>query len=584
MSFVVSYFAHNPPLGEMENFQESALRDDVKQAVAELGFITPTPIQAQAIPLILESDRDVVALARTGTGKTAGFGLPVVNDIDTDVEAVQALILCPTRELCLQIAKDLANYSKFRKDVKVCAVYGGSPVINQIKEIRRGAQIIVGTPGRTLDLINRKKLKLQDLKRVVLDEADEMLNMGFQEELNSILGATPEEKQTLLFSATMPKEAKKISKDYMTDPAEISVGHSDVGNSKVEHQYFKVRGSDRFALLRLLIELDTEMYAVIFCRTRREVNGVAEDLRYAGHSADALHGDMSQAQRDDVMNRFRKRRINLLVATDVAARGLDVQDLTHVINYNLPDAPEVYVHRSGRTGRAGKEGIAMSIVTGREARKVRDIERYSKIQFKLQEVPSQNEVYRLRAIRFAESVKKATLDDKVAAYLPEVVELFDGMEREELIQKILGYGLGSLSKQLSGQKQIKDDDTKDSRPDRSDKEYTTICMAVGRKEGYTVPQIIGMMNRRLPGKKIAFGKIDIQNNMTYVGVDSKEASKVVAAFEGAIDKGVEMNVRIFEGGTQVFKPQKGGFNKRKRSFSPSSNFKPREGKKKHWKG
>ncbi|MEM9260571.1 MAG: helicase-related protein, partial [Bacteroidota bacterium] len=382
-----------------------------------------------------------------------------------------------------------------------------------------------------------------------------------------------------LFSATMPKEAKRISQEYMTDPAEISVGHTDAGNSKVVHQYFKVRGSDRFALLRLLVELDPDMYAVIFCRTRREVNGVAEDLRFAGHSADALHGDMSQAQRDDVMQRFRKRRISLLVATDVAARGLDVQDLTHVINYNLPDAPEVYVHRSGRTGRAGKEGIAMSIVTGREVRKIREIEKYSKISFKLQDVPSQDEVYRLRALRFAESVKKATLDDKVAAYLPEVIESFAGIEREELIQKVLGYGLGALSKQLSGQKQIKNDKTKDNRLEKGAKSFITICMSVGKKQGYTVPQIIGMMNRRLPGKKIAFGKIDLQNNLTYVGVDAKEAKKVVAAFEGAVDKGTELNVRIFEGGTKVSPPWKGG-GKKKKHYKPG-NFKPRAKKKKH---
>ncbi len=566
----------------METFQDSALRDDVKRAVAELGFTEPTPVQAQAIPLILNSDRDLVALARTGTGKTAGFGLPVVDGIDEEEKSVQALILCPTRELCLQIAKDLGTFSRFRKGVKVVAVYGGSPIMHQIKDIRAGAQIIVGTPGRTLDLINRKKLKMENLKRVVLDEADEMLNMGFQEELNAILAATPDEKQTLLFSATMPKEAKRISQTYMSDPAEISVGHSDAGNSNIEHQYFKVRGSDRFALLRLLIELDPDLYAVVFCRTRREVNGVSEDLRYAGHAADALHGDMSQAQRDDVMNRFRRRRINILVATDVAARGLDVQDLTHVINYNLPDAPEVYVHRSGRTGRAGKAGIAMSIVTGREVRQIRAIEKYSKIEFKLQDVPSQDEVYRLRALRFAKKVKEAKLDDKVAAFLPEVIETFEGMEREELIQKILGYGLGALSSQLSGQKQVQNDNSKekrDSRPDKGGKEYTTLAMAVGRKHGYTVPQIIGMMNRRLPGKKIAFGKIDIQNNMTYVGVDAREAKKVVAAFEGAEDKGVDLNVRFFEGGTKVSPPWKGGGGKKKKHFK-TSNFKPRA-KKKH---
>lgn len=572
----------------MENFQDSALRDDVKRAVAELGFVTPTPVQQAAIPAIMGSDRDLVALARTGTGKTAGFGLPLVNDVDVDIKAVQALVLCPTRELCLQIAKDLNSYSRFRKGVKVTAVYGGAPITHQIREIKDGAQIVVGTPGRTLDMINRKKLKVGELQRVVLDEADEMLNMGFQEELNGILGATPDDKQTLLFSATMPREAKKISEEYMTDPAEISVGHSDAGNSKVVHQYFKVRASDRFALLRLLIELDPEMYAVIFCRTRREVNGVAEDLRYAGHTSDALHGDMSQAQRDDVMKRFRKGRIKLLVATDVAARGLDVQDLTHVINYNLPDAPEVYVHRSGRTGRAGKEGIALSIVTGKEVRKIRDIERYSKIKFALQDVPKQDEVYRLRALRFAESVKKAELSDKVAAYLPEVIESFEGIEREELIQKILGYGLGSLSKQLSGQKAVSNA-PEDSRPDkRGNISYTTIVISAGRNNGYNVPQIIGMINRRMPGKKVAFGKIDIQNNMTYVGVDAREAKKVVAAFDGATDRGTQLNVHMFEGGTRVSGPKKGGnegYSGKKKHYRPG-NFKPKgkpfKGKKAKW--
>lgn len=569
----------------MTTYQESNLRDEVKRAVADLGFINPTPVQAEAIPLILaDGSRDLVALARTGTGKTAGFGLPVVNDVDTELEAVQALILCPTRELCLQIAKDLDSYAKYRKNVKVCAVYGGAPITHQIREIRAGAQIIVGTPGRTLDLINRKKLKLENLKRVVLDEADEMLNMGFQEELNSILGATPEDKQTLLFSATMPKEAKKISQDYMTAPAEISVGHEDAGESKTVHQYYKVKGSSRFALLRLLTELDPDMYAVIFCRTRREVNGVAEDLRFAGHAADALHGDMSQAQRDDVMQRFRKRRVKLLIATDVAARGLDVQDLTHVINYNLPDAPEVYVHRSGRTGRAGKEGIAMSIVTGREVRHIRAIEKYSNITFEEQPVPKQEEVYKLRALRFAEKVKDSKLDDKVAAYLPEVIESFADLDKEELIQKILGYGLGELSRQLSGQGEVKADKTKDTRLDKGSGSFTTLCIAVGRKQGYTVPQIIGMMNRRLPGKKINFGKIDLQNNLTYIGVDSKAANKVVAAFQGAEDKGQQLDVRIFEGGTNVEGPSRGG--RSKKEWRPG-NFKPRNkfgGKKKHRKG
>lgn len=537
----------------METFNETSLRDDVKRAVAELGFTTPTPVQAQTIPAILDSDRDLVALARTGTGKTAGFGLPVVNGIDPDIDAVQALILCPTRELCLQIARDLTEYARFRKGVNVVAVYGGASAGEQIKAIRSGANIIVGTPGRTLDLINRRKLVVDQLSRVVLDEADEMLNMGFQEELNAILEATPEEKQTLLFSATMPKEARKMSADYMRDPHEISIDHTDAGNSNITHHYYKVKGSDRFSMLKLLVELEEDMYAVIFCRTRREVDGVSEDLRMAGHAADALHGDMSQAQRDDVMRRFRKGRVKLLVATDVAARGLDVSDLTHVINYNLPDAPEVYVHRSGRTGRAGKEGLAVSIVTGRELRKLRDIERYGKIEFTEAPIPSQDEVYRRRALRFVDTIKEAELKDpQLQALLPEITEGLEGLDREQLIQHIVAFGLANLSKQLGGTRRMeapRGEDTREKkvRERRSNVSYTRLCMSAGRRQGYTVPQVIGMLNKNVPGRKIDLGKIDLQNNLTFIDVDEREAKRVVTAFDNVQDKGQDVSLRIYDG-------------------------------------
>ena len=570
----------------MESFNETSLRDDVKRAVAELGFTTPTPVQAQTIPAILDSDRDLVALARTGTGKTAGFGLPVVDGVDPEVDAVQALILCPTRELCLQIARDLTEFARFRKGVNVVAVYGGASVSEQIKAIRNGANIIVGTPGRTLDLINRKRLVVDQLRRVVLDEADEMLNMGFQEELNAILEATPEEKQTLLFSATMPKEARKISADYMNDPQEISIDHTDAGNSNITHVYYKVRGSDRFSMLKLLVELEEDMYAVIFCRTRREVDGVSEDLRFAGHAADALHGDMSQAQRDDVMKRFRKGRIKLLVATDVAARGLDVSDLTHVINYNLPDAPEVYVHRSGRTGRAGKEGIAVSIVTGRELRKLRDIERYGKLEFAEAPIPSQEEVYRRRALGFIDTLKATELKDKqLQQLLPEVVEGLADLEREDLIARIVAYGLAGLSKQLgttrtvSSPREVKDD--RKQRDRRQNVSYTRLCLSAGRRQGYTVPQVIGMLNKNVPGRKIDLGKIDLQNNLTFIDVDEREASRVVTALRGVQDKGQDVNLQVYDGNVAptTDRKERGPRNKYK-DFS--GGFK--KSKKKHRKG
>ena len=570
----------------MESFNETSLRDDVKRAVAELGFTTPTPVQAQTIPAILDSDRDLVALARTGTGKTAGFGLPVVDGVDPEVDAVQALILCPTRELCLQIARDLTEFARFRKGVNVVAVYGGASVSEQIKAIRNGANIIVGTPGRTLDLINRKRLVVDQLRRVVLDEADEMLNMGFQEELNAILEATPEEKQTLLFSATMPKEARKISADYMNDPQEISIDHTDAGNSNITHVYYKVRGSDRFSMLKLLVELEEDMYAVIFCRTRREVDGVSEDLRFAGHAADALHGDMSQAQRDDVMKRFRKGRIKLLVATDVAARGLDVSDLTHVINYNLPDAPEVYVHRSGRTGRAGKEGIAVSIVTGRELRKLRDIERYGKLEFAEAPIPSQEEVYRRRALGFVDTLKATELKDKqLQQLLPEVVEGLADLEREDLIARIVAYGLAGLSKQLGTTRTVssprEDKDDRKQRDRRQNVSYTRLCLSAGRRQGYTVPQVIGMLNKNVPGRKIDLGKIDLQNNLTFIDVDEREASRVVTALRGVQDKGQDVNLQVYDGNVAptTDRKERGPRNKYK-DFS--GGFK--KSKKKHRKG
>ena len=571
----------------MENFHETSLRAEVKQAVAELGFTTPTPVQAQTIPAILDSDRDLIALARTGTGKTAGFGLPVVDGIDTDLDAVQALILCPTRELCLQISRDLTEFARFRQGVEVVAVYGGASAGDQIRAIRSGAKIVVGTPGRTLDLINRNKLVVDQLKRVVLDEADEMLNMGFQEELNGILAATPKEKQTLLFSATMPKEARKISTDYMNDPREISIDHTDAGNSNITHHYYKVKSSHRFSLLKLLVELNPDMYAVIFCRTRREVDGVAEDLRFAGHAADALHGDMSQAQRDDVMKRFRKGRIKLLVATDVAARGLDVSDLTHVVNYNLPDAPEVYVHRSGRTGRAGKEGIALSIVSGKDQRKLRDIERYGNITFEEAPIPTQEEVYRQRALRFVESVKAAKMEDKrLFALMPDIVSGLKDLDRDDLIQQFVALSLADFSKQVGAGGSIeapkdKDREDKKDRKRRSNVSYTRLCMAAGRKQGYTVPQVIGMLNRNIPGRKIDLGKIDLQNNLTFIDVDETEAKRVVAALDGAKDKGHDLRVSIYDGDV----PQEDSTPRNKyKNFAKSGPSKFAKAKKKHRKG
>lgn len=580
----------------MDNFKDSGLGEAVLKAIAELGYEKPTPVQAETLPITLSDDkRDLIALARTGTGKTAGFGLPLVDGVDPELDNVQALILCPTRELCLQIARDLTSFAKFRKDVNVTAVYGGAHVMDQIRALRNGANIVVGTPGRTLDLINRKKLKVENIKRLVLDEADEMLNMGFQEELDAILAATPESKQTLLFSATMPKEARRISEKYMTDPKEISVGHTEAGNSKVDHKYFKVRASERFRLLKMLIEMEPDMYAVIFCRTRREVDGIADDLRQAGQRAGALHGDMSQAARDDVMNRFRRRQYDLLVATDVAARGLDVKELTHVINYNLPDAPEVYIHRSGRTGRAGNEGLAFSLVTGREMRKLNDIERYGNITFEQGELPTAEMVYEKQVMRYLDKVEKTEVTDErlLGLLVSEVSDRLKDLSREELITQFLGTALENLSKRYVGQEALhvesggRDRDRGGSK-ERRNINYTRLCIRMGKAHGLNPGQLIGMLNRRVPRKRVAIGKVDVQRNLTFFDVDEKEANAVVGALKGVVDKGVALDVQIYgPGEADNGKPAGGGRGGRrpgrkggKDNYKKSFGFK----KKKHRKG
>lgn len=356
-------------------FNEMGLSTEIQSAIEDLGFVQPTPVQEKVVPFLLESRQDMVALAQTGTGKTAAFGLPIIQQLDTQKKSVQALILSPTRELAIQIAGDLQNFSKNLGFINIAVVYGGADIVKQMKEIERGAQIVVGTPGRTLDLIKRKKLQVNEIRWVVLDEADEMLSMGFKDDLDAILENSPAEKQTLLFSATMPQEIVAISKKYMNNIFEISVGKKNTGTANVEHNYYLIHAKDRYLALKRIADVNPNIYGIIFCRTRMETKEVADKLMEDGYNADALHGDLSQSQRDFVMARFRGKHLHMLVATDVAARGLDVNDLTHVINYNLPDDPEVYIHRSGRTGRAGKKGISVTLIHLREKGKLREVER-----------------------------------------------------------------------------------------------------------------------------------------------------------------------------------------------------------------
>ena len=381
-------------------FSELKINTNIQKAITDLGFKILTPIQKEAIPYLLKNESDLIALAQTGTGKTAAFGLPILHKIVIDRKIPQTIILCPTRELCLQIAKDMKSYAKYTKNLKITAVYGGANIVTQIKSLKSGTHIIVGTPGRAIDLIKRKSLQLQHVKSVILDEADEMLNMGFKEDLDTILAETPKEKQTLLFSATMPKEVLRISKNYMFNAKTIEVASRNEGAKNVDHHYYMVNAKDRYKALRRICDMNPNIYGIVFCRTRRETANIADKLMQDGYNADAIHGELSQAQRDHVMTRFRQKKLQILVATDVAARGLDINDLTHVINYNLPDDNEVYVHRSGRTGRAGKKGISIIIAHSREGRKLKNIENMIKRNLILKKVPNGNEICQIQLLNF----------------------------------------------------------------------------------------------------------------------------------------------------------------------------------------
>ena len=416
-------------------FEELGLSEDLLRGVKELGFEEPSPIQKESIPVLLGDQRDLVALAQTGTGKTAAFGLPLLELTDPNVREVQSVVLSPTRELANQIAEDLKKFSKYKKGIKVLSVYGGASISGQIKDLRRGVNVVVATPGRLKDLIERGVANLRNIDRVVLDEADEMLNMGFKQELDYILDGTPEEKQTWLFSATMPREIERIAKNYMTDPDKITVGSKNEGAKNIEHKYYLVRHSNRFAALRRIIDSTPDIFGLIFCRTRRDTQEIADKLMSQGYSADSIHGDLSQQQRDRVMDKFRSKKIQILCATDVAARGIDVNDISHVINYELPDEIESYTHRSGRTARAGRKGESLVIVSDKEAYKIRRIEKIINKKFEKCDVPDGTEVIKSRLFTLIDQVKATVVDDKeLGKYEEEVMAQFEGLDREQVIK------------------------------------------------------------------------------------------------------------------------------------------------------
>ena len=429
----------------MKTFEELGLEPELIKAIDEIGYESPMPIQEEVIPYLLGQGNDVIALAQTGTGKTAAYGLPLLQKVKKDKDGVQAVILSPTRELCLQIADDLKDYSKYLDYIHVLAVYGGADIGSQIKALKRGVQIIVATPGRLIDLMERKAARLDEVENVVLDEADEMLNMGFTESIDAILAGVPKNRNTLLFSATMSRDIEKIARNYLTDPKEIVVGSRNEGAEKVNHEYYLVHARDKYAALKRIVDYQPKIYAIVFCRTRMETQEVADKLIQDGYNAEALHGELSQAQRDLTMQKFRQKRVQLLVATDVAARGLDVDELTHVINYGLPDDIESYTHRSGRTGRAGKRGTSISIVHLREKGKIRRIEKEIGKKFVRGHLPSPKDICTKQLYNVIDKLERTEVDEQqIASFMPEVMRKLDWMDKDDIVKSIVASEFGRI--------------------------------------------------------------------------------------------------------------------------------------------
>lgn len=513
-----------------------ALDESLQRALTDLKFTEPTPIQDKVIPFLLDDKKDLIALAQTGTGKTAAFGLPLLQMTDLENKNVQSFILSPTRELCIQIAKDLESFSKYKEDLRVVPVYGGAPIDVQIRKLKKGAHVVVGTPGRVLDLIKRRALKINGIKWLVLDEADEMLNMGFKEDLDSILESTPAEKQTLLFSATMPKEIQRIANNYMDQPDEISVGKKNAGAENVTHEYYVSHARNRYEVLKRVADMNPAIYGIVFCRTRQETKEVADKFMNDGYNADALHGDLSQVQRDLVMQRFRSRHLQMLVATDVAARGLDVNDLTHVINYNLPDDLEIYIHRSGRTGRAGKSGTSISIVHTRETNKIKSLQKIANKKFERKMIPGGKEICNKQLFNLVDRVERVEInEEQINELLPEIYKKLEWLNREELIKHFVSV---EFNRFLSYYKDAPDlnvdvsagsDDRKREKR-RSDKAFSRFFINVGSKNNLNPAGLMDLVNSQTSNRDIEIGKIDIMKKFSFFEVDKNYEADILKVF------------------------------------------------------
>ena len=550
----------------MTSFNDFGLKDEILTAILELGYVSPTPIQEKIIPILLKEKIDIIGLAQTGTGKTAAFGLPLANNIDLENRQTQVLVLSPTRELCIQIASDIKSYTKFIPALSTVAVYGGSSIDRQIQSLRRGAQIIVATPGRMNDLLNRRnQIDVSNLQTLVLDEADEMLNMGFKEELDAILERTPETKNTLLFSATMPSDVMKISKNYMSNPREVVVGNKNSGAENVEHLCYTVRSRDRYLALKRIVDSNPEIYGIIFCKTRMETKNVAEKLLEDGYNVDALHGDLSQSQREYVMNRFRIKNLQLVIATDVAARGLDVKDLTHIINYDLPQEMSTYTHRSGRTGRAGKKGTSIVIINLREKGKIRRIEHILNKKFTYKDVPTGIEICQKQLMSSIDKMQNIEINHKeIDPFLPVIYEKLEWLSREDLIKhfvsvefnRFLDYYKNAPDLKPERERSPRDrrdrDDFQDRsdsrnrnrRDSRTDSNFTTLFFNIGIKDAITPRDFIGLINRNTRGKNIEIGRIQIQKTFSFVDVDSEFADYLIEHIKGVEFQGKSVHAEI----------------------------------------
>ena len=533
----------------MNKFEQLGLNESLLLAIKDLGFENPSEVQEKAIPVLLEQNTDLVALAQTGTGKTAAFGFPLIQKIDAENRNTQALILSPTRELCLQITNEIKLYSKYIKGLHTVAVYGGASITEQAREVKRGAQIIVATPGRMQDMINRGLVNIKNIDFCILDEADEMLNMGFYEDICSILSDTPDEKNTWLFSATMPAEVARIAKQFMSSPVEITVGSKNSGSATVSHEYYCVNARDRYEALKRLADANPDIFSVVFCRTKRDTQAVAEKLIEDGYNAAALHGDLSQAQRDGVMKSFRGRQIQMLVATDVAARGIDVDNITHVVNYQLPDEIETYNHRSGRTGRAGKLGTSIVIVTKSELRKIHSIERIIQQKFQEKTIPSGIEICEIQLLHLANKIKDTEVDHEIDNYLPAINEVLDGLSKEELIKKMVSVEFNRFinyyksKRDLSGERGNDRERSSEPREIRAG-DPVRYFINIGARDDFDWMQLKDFIKETLDLGRDDVFKVDVKEGFSFFNTDGEHTDKVMSVLNGYDMNGRRINVEI----------------------------------------